>query len=68
MTEETEMRIMRALAGLAHCMPMSMGGLEAGCGGCPYQQGSGEPCDGKSVELPAEMVAELRGALEDALK
>ena len=52
MTEEKEEKAMKALAGLAHCMPTAMGGLEAACGGCPYRKEDGE-CDGESVELPA---------------
>ena len=63
MTEEKEEKAMRALAGLAHCMPTAMGGLEAACGGCPYRKDGGEMCDGESVELPAVLVKDLRDAL-----
>ena len=62
MTEEKEEKAMKALAGLAHCMPTAMGGLEAACGGCPYRKEDGE-CDGESVELPAVLVKDLRDAL-----
>ena len=62
MTEEKEEKAMKALAGLAHCMPTAMGGLEAACGGCPYREDCGE-CDVKGVELPAVLVEDLRDAL-----
>ena len=62
MTEEKEEKAMKALAGLAHCMPTAMGGLEAACGGCPYRKEDGG-CDGESVELPAVLVKDLRDVL-----
>lgn len=62
MTEEKEEKAMKALAGLAHCMPTAMGGLEAACGGCPYRKEDGE-CDVESVELPAVLVKDLRDVL-----